>query len=266
MTDNPQRQYRRNGFTLLEILVCISVIVILISLMLPSLVTSREKAQEIVCLSKTGQLAGLVTACTNDFDSLFPNVAGDPRAIAADTDRWYSFVVQSRYMFWKPEWLEWSDVPKLNDLYHCVANPHDQTDENNNARGPNFGIVSSAYTAPGYFDRAVPDSAWEGRFPGKLRAMHDVTFASEKVMVYEADIYHGWKPPHTGGDGHTLGIYGTNGRGATAQMDGSGRLIGSDEPSAFMVRRDYAQWSGGRFDAPEFGIAGRDFQPGGKLN
>lgn len=245
---------------------CISVIVVLVSLMLPSLATSREKAQEVVCLSKSGQLAGLVTAYTSDFDDLFPNVAGDPRAIAADTDLWYSFVVQSRFMFWKPEWLSWSDVSKFGGLYQCVANPHDQMDENNSARGPNFGIVSSAYTATGYFDRAVPDSAWEGRFPGKLRAVHDVTFASEKVMVYEADIYHGWKPPHTGGDGHTLGVYGTNGRGATTQMDGSGRLIGSDEPSAFLVRRDYALWIGGRFDAPEYGITGRDFQPGGKLN
>lgn len=254
-----------SAFTVVELLMTIAVIGVLISLSIPSLSRVRDRAWELVCLSNGRQISQLVSTYSGDADGHFPNTAGDERAIADDPSRWYSFVIQSRYQFGRDAWHDWAGVREFGGIYQCVANPLGPEDKDDSAYGPNFGLVSSAYSTPGYFNRDIPDERWDGRFPGRLRALHDATFASEKVMIYEADIYHGWRPPHVGGDGHTLGVYGTNGRGATAMMDGSGRLVGSTEDSAFLVSR-FSEWTGGRFDSPEHGIAGRDFQQGDQLD
>lgn len=256
---------RKNfGFTIIELMVTIGVLGVLVSITVPALGRVRDRAWELVCLSNCRQISQLVLTYSGEADGRFPSAAADERVIARDPSEWYSFVLQSRFLFGQANWHDWAQIKALGGIYQCVANPLDFDDPVNAAYGPNFGLVSSAYTAPGYFNRKVPNDRWVGRFPGKLRAIHDATFASEKVMIYEVDIYHGWRPPHTDGDGHTLGIYGTNGRGATAMMDGSGRLIGSTQDSAFVVSR-FGNWIGGRFNAPEHGIAGRDLQQGHQL-
>ncbi len=61
-------QIRRAGFTILELLVVITVIVILVSILLPALNKARETASKTVCV---GQFKTMVTAAlqySGDFD------------------------------------------------------------------------------------------------------------------------------------------------------------------------------------------------------
>ena len=71
-------QIRRAGFTILELLVVITVIVILVSILLPALNKARETASKTVCV---GQFKTMVTAAlqySGDFDGfLMPSRIGN---------------------------------------------------------------------------------------------------------------------------------------------------------------------------------------------
>ena len=63
-------------FTLLELIIVISVLGILISLLLPSLRLSREKAKAAVCQSNQSQLGKGITSFATQNDLTMPNLTG----------------------------------------------------------------------------------------------------------------------------------------------------------------------------------------------
>ena len=82
-------------FTLLELLIVISIIAVLASLLLPALKTSMAKAKEVTCMSNLKQ-AGLATInYTNDFKEWFPPAQASPYTLQGynKTDpTWYIFL------------------------------------------------------------------------------------------------------------------------------------------------------------------------------
>ena len=70
---------KKNGFTLVELLVVISIIAILLAVLLPSLSKAREQARRVVCASQNKQLATAFTAYANSNNSKCPDtfVLGD---------------------------------------------------------------------------------------------------------------------------------------------------------------------------------------------
>jgi prepilin-type N-terminal cleavage/methylation domain-containing protein/prepilin-type processing-associated H-X9-DG protein len=62
----------RHGFTLVELLVVISVIALLIALLLPSLSRSRQAALRVTCLSNLRQMAIAAQAYVNENKGLYP--------------------------------------------------------------------------------------------------------------------------------------------------------------------------------------------------
>lgn len=66
------RHHNRRGFTLIELLVVISIVVLLISILLPSLAKSREAARGLQCLSALRQLGMAVHMYAFEFDDRIP--------------------------------------------------------------------------------------------------------------------------------------------------------------------------------------------------
>ena len=71
---------KRDGFTLLELLVVIAVIALLASMLLPALHGAREFARKAKCMSNLKQLGYLITMYADDYDDyIFPSsVTAEP--------------------------------------------------------------------------------------------------------------------------------------------------------------------------------------------
>lgn len=65
------------GFSLMELLVCISIVAILASLLLPMVKKVKEAAQHATCSSNVGQLLLASSAYATDYDGLLPPYSAD---------------------------------------------------------------------------------------------------------------------------------------------------------------------------------------------
>jgi len=77
------RPRARRGFTLIELMVVISIIALMIAILLPALGTAREAALRSVCMSNLRQQGIAFNVYANDYkEKFFPYYADNPPAIA----------------------------------------------------------------------------------------------------------------------------------------------------------------------------------------
>lgn len=74
---------RRKIFTIIELLVVVSILAILVALLLPALNSAREKAKEITCTSNLKQIGTASFSYSDDNDGRLPQAADDASAILA---------------------------------------------------------------------------------------------------------------------------------------------------------------------------------------
>lgn len=72
------------NFTILELLVVISIIMVLVSMILPALNSSRENVRKIQCMSNCRQFGGAIGMYMNDYNGWLPH-SGDANYDATDT-------------------------------------------------------------------------------------------------------------------------------------------------------------------------------------
>lgn len=112
------------NFTLLELLVVISIITILAAMLLPALNASRERARTIKCSGNLRQLAYIANMYSNDYDDwLLPVKSGDPTN-AAKQQTWYSLLVENCNLSKTTATsTNTSDAASLNNILICAINP-----------------------------------------------------------------------------------------------------------------------------------------------
>lgn len=112
---------RRRGFTLVEIVVVLAIVMLLAALLLPVLNSARVKGRQAACASNLRQLGLAVTMYTQDYDSLFPR-GGDPTDI--NTNAWQNafngqFAQDVKEL--RPLPIVMQPYVKSQDIWRCPA-------------------------------------------------------------------------------------------------------------------------------------------------
>lgn len=98
------------GFTLVELLVVISIIALLVSILMPSLGRAREQARLTMCLSNLKQL-GYGTAMYNDDHDLLPHNANITNASSNTGYSNYTIYYQNAWLQTATEWADGQGPP-----------------------------------------------------------------------------------------------------------------------------------------------------------
>lgn len=111
------RRWVHPGFTIIELLVVISIIALLIGLLLPALAGARKSAQRVTCSSNLRQTGVAMESYTQDYKGVFPVARPIPSPFPTLSIEAPLFEVMAYY-------IEAGPAPETNGVYRC---PDDNT-------------------------------------------------------------------------------------------------------------------------------------------
>ena len=115
-----QGSSRRHGFTLIEILVVLTIIVLLAALLFPAFSRSREAARRASCQSNLKQVGLSLLQYSQDYDGTTPPIYTGTAAADKNPNNWR--VLMFPYV-------------KSEQVFRCPSNPENETSATNAAAG-----------------------------------------------------------------------------------------------------------------------------------
>lgn len=192
---------RRRGFTLVELLLVLGLLMILIGLMMPSIARVRAEARTVVCQSEMRQLATMVLAYASDHgESIpFPLSQASPGVWSmVGGSEWSAVRAVAATGYWPVALFDEFGRSMYADVLICPQDHH--TLDERAIRAAELGIelheVQAGSTRPLssslYLDRQSLRTdmlRWDDRFL-RVARLHDVRFASQKALLVESEPYH----------------------------------------------------------------------------
>ena len=176
---------RRCAFTLVELLVVISIIALLLAILLPSLSNARRQARRVLCLTRLSQLGVAVHLYANDSAGFLPQTLGGPSPWRDKRGALYSLVMGSGVyspMDTYPELLVCPEANPRNSIsyalnavvfgYRYQPLPDDGPDEEDNSEES---------------DEQDPGPAPTGLIVSSVK-LSDVRNASKVVALYDVQM------------------------------------------------------------------------------
>jgi prepilin-type N-terminal cleavage/methylation domain-containing protein/prepilin-type processing-associated H-X9-DG protein len=125
-----ERSVHTRAFTLIELMVSISIIALLIAILLPALKKTRQAAQAVQCLSNQRQIGIAMTAYANRYDGYSPTTYDS--AVGGPEKYWSGrlFVdgyIDSKAVFRCPSWDNGGRFPR--GIYGKITGRHDPAAE-----------------------------------------------------------------------------------------------------------------------------------------
>ncbi len=110
----------RSAFTLVELLVVVSIIALLVALLLPNLQSARDQAKRVTCLAKLRELGRFTQFYSDDFDNRMPRSLHSAGFGFSNGLPWgYAFVKYATSAPWSSNLPESSWTKLLNENYRC---------------------------------------------------------------------------------------------------------------------------------------------------
>ncbi|MBB6428325.1 type II secretion system protein [Algisphaera agarilytica] len=152
---NPTRPDSRSGFTIIELLVVISIIALLIGLLLPALAGARKSAQRVTCSSNLRQLGVIMESYTQDFDGYFPVARPIPSPFPSLSTDPPLHEVLAYY-------VQIGEAPDTNRVYQC---PDDDTVYPLSGMSYKYEIHVAGATLPDILSRGfVERMGWDASY------------------------------------------------------------------------------------------------------
>lgn len=201
---------KKQGFTLVELLVTISIIALLMALLLPALRQAREAARTSVCLSNQRQVGVALASYAIDYGGVIPQPNWQTKAVGYHY--WFK-VIQGR-LIGGGEGTEYIPAPvasnENNPVMYCPKNGTYTKGQRYNKPGT-YGLMRSAPryatpTEPSYFEVPRPSPVPNGfelfagtyltliKRPSNLMLVGDTSVEEPGSITFLPDTgYHGWR-------------------------------------------------------------------------
>ncbi|OHB54008.1 MAG: hypothetical protein A2Y07_02170 [Planctomycetes bacterium GWF2_50_10] len=146
------------GFTLVELLVVISILALLLSILMPALGMARERAQSTICIANLRQIGFAVQLYANDYSQFFP-----PAYESSTDTHWWGQKTPTGIDHQKSfTWSYLTSTLKRNGLFECPSQKLGtykfQGKPDNMPDGPKW--ITSTYGYNGYYLTPAKTSGW----------------------------------------------------------------------------------------------------------